>query len=81
MLREQTFTLSRGIPELYLLSAEDSHVKNTDPKSYFVARRRAIASNGVCSTYILKTSYSSYNTFFNQNLNPRANIKIVLAVE
>lgn len=40
-------TISRGIPELYLLSTEDSHVRAMDPKSNYVARRRDIASNQV----------------------------------
>ena len=49
MLREQTMTFSRGIPELYISSDMDVLLKTsfTDWMAKFIARRRAIASNQV----------------------------------
>lgn len=59
MLREQTLTLSRAIPELYLISAQDSHLQMIDPNWHFIDRRLAVAADPVSSLSLLSSQIPS----------------------
>lgn len=66
MLREQTMTLSRCIPELYISSEQDFLMRtpfSDDWMAKFVARRRAIASKQVAFDFYISVFILYISTF------------------
>ena len=75
MLREQTMTFVRGIPEFYISSDKDIHLKTsfTDWMAKFVARRRALASNQV--RFDKKILFPTLKGIFNFYLSCRSSFR------